>query len=85
MLLADTENQDDEVEVACEDGDELPEPPAQLTDADLRGCRFISGSPTPLRASMFCCKPALRGWSWCSEHYHVVFPRKSPARKGAGR
>jgi hypothetical protein len=89
MLLA--ENQADEVgcdEVGYADeaeGDELPEPPAGLTEVDFRGCRWISGEPTALRSGMFCCAPVVRGASWCPRHFAITFPKKSAARGGARR
>jgi hypothetical protein len=61
--------------------DELPDPAAGLTEADLRGCRFISGEPTPLRPGLFCGAPAVPGRSWCDAHNRVVWARG--ARKAA--
>jgi hypothetical protein len=53
----------------------------ELTDADLRGCRFIGGEPTPLHRGMFCCAtPSEPGGAWCSRHRKIVWrltPRRS--------
>jgi hypothetical protein len=57
--------------------------PAELTDADMRGCRFIEGEVTPLRRHMFCCTPVLAGGSWCAKHRKIVWaaPRRGLLRK----
>jgi hypothetical protein len=57
--------------------DALPDPELQseLTDADARGCRFIDGEPTPIRAGMFCCVKTLPGENWCARHRRVVWQR----------
>jgi hypothetical protein len=56
-----------------------PPPPVALhplTASDMRGCRFITGDPLPLRAGMFCCGPvASPGSAWCAEHRQIVLPR----------
>jgi hypothetical protein len=47
---------------------------AELTDADLRGCRFIESEATPLRSGMFCCAtPAEPGGSWCAKDRKIVW------------
>ena len=48
--------------------------PGGLTDADLRGCRFIKGPATPLKHGMFCgATPTEPGGSWCGAHRTVVY------------
>ena len=44
-----------------------------LTDADLRGCRWIEGEPKPLRRGMFCGRRVPAGESWCAMHRGIVF------------
>jgi hypothetical protein len=61
----------------------VPETPlhGELTDADLRGCRFIEGEPTPLRRGMFCsAPPAEPGGSWCSRHRARVWTLRAQRR-----
>jgi hypothetical protein len=46
----------------------------ELTDADLRGCRWIDGPATPLKPGMFCgATPTEPGGSWCGAHRTVVY------------
>jgi hypothetical protein len=59
--------------------DALPDPQPGLTEADLQGCRFVAGEPTPLRRGMFCCAKTLPGESWCARHRRIVWQR--PARR----
>jgi hypothetical protein len=48
--------------------------PAGLTEADFRGCRFIRGEATPLRAGMFCgATPSAPGSPWCQAHRERVW------------
>jgi hypothetical protein len=54
-----------------------------LTDADLRGCRWIEGEPKPLRRGMFCGRPALAGESWCYAPRHSVWGRAQAVKGGA--
>jgi hypothetical protein len=61
-------------------GPEPREPDAEtplcggLTDADMVGCRWISGSPIPLRKGMFCCaKPSEPAGAWCQAHRKIVY------------
>jgi hypothetical protein len=44
-----------------------------LSTADFRGCRWIEGTPKPLRRGMFCGLPVAPGESWCAKHRGVVF------------
>ena len=59
---------------------ELPDPQPELREENLRGCRWISGEPTPLRRGIFCCKPTRPGSSWCPEHYRIAFGRAARRR-----
>ena len=46
----------------------------ELSEADLRGCRWIEGPATPLRPGMFCCAtPAEPGGSSCAKHRKIVW------------
>lgn len=54
-----------------------------LTDADLRGCRWIEGEPKPLRRGMFCGRPVREGESWCAAHRGVVFGEDHRAGRGS--
>jgi hypothetical protein len=46
---------------------------SELSEADFRECRWISGEPLPLRSGMFCCAPTRPGSSWCERHHGVVW------------
>ena len=65
--------------------DALPEAqPANLTEADFQGCRWIDGEPAPIRAGMFCCEPVAEpDSSWCALHYAQVFRRWVSPRQAA--
>jgi hypothetical protein len=52
---------------------ELEPAPAELMEADMRGCRFIAGEATPLRTGMFCGAPTAPGSAWCRAHHGVVW------------
>jgi hypothetical protein len=55
---------------------------AELTDADLRGCRFIESEATPLRSGMFCCAtPSEPGGSWCARHRKIVWAYRRTLRR----
>jgi hypothetical protein len=57
------------------------EPTAGLSEADFRGCRFIEGEVTPLRAGLFCGAPTPRpGGSWCRAHHAVVWKAPRPGK-----
>jgi hypothetical protein len=47
--------------------------PAELREADFRGCRWIAGEATPLRAGMFCGAPTEPGSAWCPAHRKIVW------------
>jgi hypothetical protein len=64
---------------------EPAEPPAGLTEADARGCRWIEGEATPLRSGMFCCAPTRPGSSWCSTHRQIVWSDRRASRRPARR
>ena len=53
--------------------------PAELSEADFRGCRWIENEPVPLRRGMFCGAPTFRG-SWCARHHKVVWNYKRGGR-----
>jgi hypothetical protein len=57
------------------DLDRLPQPKAaDLSEADLRGCRWVENDPLPLRAGMFCCRSVSEpGGSWCLGHRERVW------------
>jgi hypothetical protein len=63
--------------------DELPDPEPGLNETDLKGCRWISGEPTPLRPGLFCGKPTALGSSWCPEHRRIAFGRNARKRDAA--
>jgi hypothetical protein len=62
--------------------DELPEPkPHQrLRAADMVGCRFIAGEPTPAVRGMFCCQPTLPDSPYCALHRAICYQRVAPKR-----
>jgi hypothetical protein len=67
-----------------------PAEPTGLTEADTRGCHFIAGEATPLRAGMFCGAPTAPGSSWCRAHHGVVWrattrQRATLRKSGAAR
>jgi hypothetical protein len=66
--------------------DALPDPQPQpaLTDADARGCRHISGEPTPIRSGLWCGAPCLRDSSYCEEHHFVCWTVPKRRRKQMG-
>jgi hypothetical protein len=61
---------------------EAPQP--GLRDADLRGCRWIEGEPTPLRPGMFCCARCLPGSPWCAKHRKIVWGYQRAPRNRIG-
>ena len=61
--------------------DELPEPKPGLSEADMRGCRYIEGEATPLRPGLFCGAPVVPGRSWCDAHNRVVWARRARAAR----
>ena len=57
-------------------------PPAELCEADFRGCRFIEGEAVPLRPSMFCgATPTEPGGSWCAKHRKIVWVYRRTSRR----
>jgi hypothetical protein len=58
-----------------------PARPAELREADFRGCRWIEGKPTPLHPGMFCCAPTLSGGSWCAKHRKIVWAYRRTSRR----
>jgi hypothetical protein len=61
--------------------------PTALTDADARGCRWISGEPSPVRAGMWCCAPTAPGSSYCQAHRERAWTgsrRRSPTMRKSG-
>jgi hypothetical protein len=61
--------------------DDLPDPPAGLSEADHLGCRWVEGEPKPLRRGMFCCAPTLPGESCCAKHRKIVWAYRRAARR----
>jgi hypothetical protein len=53
-----------------------------LDEEDFKGCRWIDGEPTPLRAGMFCALPCVPGGSWCQRHHEIVWNYKRERKVG---
>jgi hypothetical protein len=69
-------------ELTTEPGTAPATAPGELSEADLRGCRWIEGKPTPLRPGMFCCAtPAEPGGSWCAKHRKIVWAYRRTSRR----
>jgi hypothetical protein len=52
--------------------------PAELREADFRGCRWIAGEPTPLHHGMYCCEPTAPNSAWCARHRGIVWSYRKP-------
>jgi hypothetical protein len=42
--------------------------PSALTEADTRGCRWITSDDTTPRPGLWCCAPTVPGSSYCQAH-----------------
>jgi hypothetical protein len=56
--------------------------PSPCSEADARGCRWITSDDTTPRPGLWCCKPTAPGSAYCHRHRAIVWTasrRRSPA------
>jgi len=66
---------------------DTPSPRSELTEADARGCRWITSDDTTPRPGLWCCAATAPGSSYCPRHRAIVWTasrrRRPTLRKSA--